>query len=65
MTAPRMRISLSQQRDAIKGTIELPADGVFVLEGLAMVVEQFAKQHGVSVDEAVRDLHSVAAGRVV
>ena len=44
----KMRVSLTQRGDEIRGTIELCADGVFVLEGLALVIEQFARQHNVS-----------------
>ena len=59
-----MRVSLVQRGDEIRGTIELCKDGVFVLEGLAMVVEQFARQHNVSPEEVVRDLYSVVCGKV-
>lgn len=61
---PRMRISLSQRGDEIGGTIELPGDGVFVLEGLALVLDQFSKQHNRPLGEVIRDLYSVAAGKV-
>lgn len=60
----KMRVSLSQRGDEIAGTVELPRDGVFVLEGLTLVIETFAKQHGVEPAEAVRDLYSIVAGKV-
>lgn len=60
----KMRVSLVQRGDEIRGTVELCTDGVFVLEGLAMVVEQFARQHNVSPEEVVRDLYSVVCGKV-
>lgn len=60
----KMRVSLSQRGDEIGGTVELPRDGVFVLEGLALVVETFARQHGVTPDEVVRDLYSIVCGKV-
>jgi hypothetical protein len=59
-----MRISLTQRGDEIRGTVELPADGMFVLEGLALVIETFARKVGVPAEEVVRDLHSVVAGKV-
>jgi hypothetical protein len=60
----RMRISLSQRGEEIRGTVELPGDGTFVLEGLALVIETLARKVGVPVDEVVRDLYSVVAGKV-
>lgn len=60
----KMRVSLTQRGDEIRGTIELCSDGVFVLEGLAMVVGEFARQHNVSPQEAARDLYSVVCGKV-
>lgn len=60
----KMRVSLAQRGDEIRGTVELCTDGVFVLEGLAMIVEQFARQHNVSPEEVVRDLYSVVCGKV-
>ena len=59
-----MRVSLVQRGDEIRGTVELCKDGVFVLEGLAMVVEQFARQHNVPLEEAARDLYCVIMGKV-
>lgn len=59
-----MRVSLTQRGDEIRGTVELCSDGVFVLEGLAMVVEQFARQHNVTPAEVVQDLYSIICGRV-
>lgn len=60
----KMRVSLVQRGDEIRGTIELCKDGVFVLEGLAMVVEQFARQHNVPPEEVARDLYSIVCGNV-
>ena len=59
-----MRVSLVQRGDEIRGTVELCTDGVFVLEGLAMVVEQFACQHNVLPAEVVRDLYSIVMGKI-
>ncbi len=60
----KMRVSLTQRADEIRGTIELCSDGVFVLEGLVMVVEQFARQHNVTPAEVVQDLYSIVMGKV-
>lgn len=60
----KMRVFLTQRGDEIRGTIELCSDGVFVLEGIVMVVEEFARQHNVSPQEATRDLYSVVCGKV-
>ena len=60
----KMRVSLVQRGDEIRGTIELCKDGVFVLEGFAMVVEQFARQHNVPPEEVARDLYSIVCGNV-
>ena len=60
----KMRVSLTQRGDEIRGTIELCKEGVFVLEGLAMVVEQFARQHNVPPAEVVQDLYSIVLGKV-
>ena len=60
----KMRVSLVQRDNEIRGTIELCKDGVFVLEGLAMVVEQFARQHNVPPAEVVQDLYSIVCGNV-
>ena len=59
-----MRIELRQEGDEICGDIYLPADPAFVLEGLAMVVEQLSKQSGVSPDAVVRDLYSIVTGNI-
>lgn len=60
----KLRISLTQKGDEIKGTVELPGDPLFVLEALSLVVEAFGKQHNVSPDAVVRDLYSVVCGKV-
>lgn len=44
----KMRVSLSQRGDEIRGTVELPGDPAFVLEGLSLVIERFAQQSGVA-----------------
>lgn len=58
-TGPRIRISLSQQADEIKGTIELPGDPSFTLEALQIVIERVSVQYCVPADAVVRDLYSL------
>ena len=60
----KMRVSLSQRGDEIRGTVELPADPAFVLEGLQLVIERFAQSSGVAPDAVVRDLYSLVCGKV-
>lgn len=59
-----MRVSLSQRGDEIRGTVELPGDPAFVLEGLALVIERFAQQSGVAPGAVVQDLYSIVMGKV-
>lgn len=60
----KMRVSLSLRGDEIKGTVELPGDPGFVLEGLALVVEQFSKQTKVSKAAIVQDLYLIVLEKV-
>lgn len=60
----KMRISLTQKNDDIKGTVELPGDPAFVLECLALAIEQVAKQFEVTPSAVVSDLYSIVTGKV-
>ena len=60
----KLRISLTQPHDEIKGTIELPGDAPFVLDALAMIIERVAVQFEVTPEEVVRDLYSIVKGNV-
>lgn len=60
----KLRVSLTQRRDEIAGTVELPSDPAFVLEALQMVIERFSKQCGVPPDAVVRDLYSLVTNKV-
>ena len=42
-----MRASFSQRGNDIHGTIELPGDGVFTLECVALIVRELAKKTNV------------------
>lgn len=60
----KMRISLTQQRDEIKGTIETPGDAAFVLECLALAIEHVATKFEVTPSAVVNDLYSIVTGKV-
>lgn len=42
----KLRISLSEDNGAIRGEINLPADGTFVFEAMQMVFDEFCKTNG-------------------
>lgn len=44
----------------IGGRISFPADSPFVLEALALVLEQFSKACGVPISEIVADMQKIA-----
>ena len=53
----KLRISLSEKRGEIKGVIDLPRDDPgFVLQCMAMTVDQFAKSSGVPPREVMLDI---------
>ena len=60
----KLRISLSQKNDEIKGTIETPGDPAFVLECLALAIEHVADKFDVSPNAVVNDLYSIVTGKV-
>lgn len=60
----KMRITLTQQHDEIKGTIETPGDPAFVLDCLALIIEHAAEKFEVTPDAVVRDLYSIVTGKV-
>lgn len=60
----KLRITLTQLRDEIKGTIETPGDAAFVLDCLALVIEHTAAKFEVTPDVVVRDLYSIVTGKV-
>ena len=60
----RLRISLTESNEEIKGTIELPGDPAFVLECLQMTIERVAIQFEITPDAVVRDLYSMVTGKV-
>lgn len=66
MTQSRLRISLTQRQDEIVGVVDLPGDDPgFVLEALALVVERFSLQSGVTPAQVVQDLYALVSGKVV
>lgn len=60
----KLRISLSEQRGHIKGTVELPGDPAFVLDALGIVIDRVAQQFSVTPGDVVRDLYSLCQGKV-
>ncbi len=60
----KMRVSLVQKHDEIGGTVQSEGDALFVLECLALIVEQVAKKSGVAPGEIVQDLYSLVMRRV-
>ena len=40
----KLRVSLTQQGEDIKGVVELPGDPAFILEALYLIIERFAYQ---------------------
>jgi hypothetical protein len=60
----KLRISLTQKDDVIKGIVALSTDPLFVLECLHMVLEQFAKNSGVTPEQIAVDLLLFTQGKV-
>lgn len=60
----KLRVSLTQQGDDIKGTVALPGDPAFVLEAIVLIIERTAQQFEVPADAVVRDLYSLITGKV-
>ena len=55
----KFRATLTQQRDEIKGTVELGADPAFNLEAVLLVVEHVATTHQVTVKDVLTDVWKV------
>jgi len=64
MSTNKMRATFSQRGDEIKGTISVDGDGLFMLECLALLVENLGAKVGQTPDAVVRDLYSLVAGKV-
>lgn len=60
----RMRATFSQRGQEIAGTISVEGDGLFMLECLALLVENLAAKVGQPPDAVVRDLYSIVTGKV-
>lgn len=52
----KLRVSLTQQGDEIKGTVENGADPAFNLEAILLIIERVAETHKVPVSEVIQDL---------
>lgn len=55
MSAPRMKVELTQRKDEIAGRIVIPG-GAFGLECITMIVEQFASDHEADVKSVLEDI---------
>lgn len=60
---PRMRATFSQRADEIKGTISVDGDGLFMLECMALLVDNLAAKVGQTPDAVVRDLYSIVTNK--
>ena len=56
----KFRASLTQQRDEIKGTIEMGCDPAFNLEALLLISERVAETHNVPLSQVIQDLWILA-----
>ena len=61
---PKIRITMSQRGDEIRGTVNLEGEVMFALEALAATIEILAKTAGVTPVEMARDLYYITAGKV-
>lgn len=52
----KLRASLTQQGDEIKGTVECGADPAFNLEAILLIIERVAETHKMPVSEVIQDL---------
>ena len=60
-----LSIKFKQRHDDIQGRIEFPADNLFTLECLALMLTEFAKQVNLPVAVVINDLHSIVADKVI
>ena len=52
----KLRVSLTQRGDEIKGTVECGADPAFNLEALLLVIDRVAVVHEVDTRTVIQDL---------
>ena len=55
----RIRISLVENNNEIKGTITTEGDGLFMLEAFVLIIETYANKTGVPANDVVQDIYSV------
>ena len=55
VSAPRMKVELTQRKDEIAGRIVIPG-GTFGLECITMIVEQFASDHEADEKSVLEDI---------
>jgi hypothetical protein len=56
----KLRASLTQQSDEIKGVIDMGNDPAFNLEALLLIVERVAENHKVPLSQVIQDLWRLA-----
>ena len=57
----KLRVSLVEKAGVIRGKIETDSDALFVLECLAVIVEQVSRRSGIDSLEVASDLHAYIA----
>lgn len=60
----KLSIKLQQRGQDIQGRIELPADNLFTLECLHLIVEQLAQKVGMTPDQVMQDLYIIVMGHI-
>jgi hypothetical protein len=60
----KIRITLTEEGDDIKGTINVEATTGFTLDALAATVEALADHYKVSVDDVMQDIYAIAKRRI-
>ena len=56
----KLRVSVSQDGDYIKGHFDFPIDGTFVLETLAMLIDEMTKAYGLPMADVAADVYAAA-----
>ena len=62
--ATKLEITLEHNGDMIDGRVCLPADALFTLECLNIIVENLAQQTNQTPDQVMQDLYVIVMGHV-
>lgn len=60
----KLSIKLQQRGQDIQGRIELPADNLFTLECLNLIVEKVADKVEMTPDQVMQDLYVIVMGHI-